>query len=78
MTNDDITVCIARVEEQLKSLIVRLDRLAKDNEKCIGDHEKRIRDLEDKQNTLLGKLTAIWIALTAIIGAIFSWVLTWQ
>ena len=74
MNDDDVLTAITRMDANLKALISRVDWMRSD----IQDHEGRIRELENKQNTLLGKLTALWIISTAAVGGAVAWVTSWH
>ena len=68
---------VARIEVQLNGLVSRIDRMSRENEGRIQDHELRLRKIEDSQSQLLGKLTAVWIITTGAVAALVSWMTTW-
>jgi hypothetical protein len=68
---------VARIEVQLNELVSRIDRMSRENEGRIQDHELRLRKIEDSQSQLLGKLTAVWIITTGAVAALVSWMTTW-
>jgi len=68
---------VARIEVQLNELVSRIDRMSRENEGRIQDHELRLRKMEDSQSQLLGKLTAVWIITTGAVAALVSWMTTW-
>jgi len=68
---------VARIEVQLNELVSRIDRMSRENEGRIQDHELRLRKIEDSQSLLLGKLTAVWIITTGAVAALVSWMTTW-
>ena len=74
---DNMYASIARIEVQLNSLVSRIDRMATDHEKRIEDHEDRLRNIENSQSRLLGKLAAVWAVITGAVAALVSWITTW-
>ena len=51
--------------------------MATDHEKRIEDHEDRLRNIENSQSRLLGKLAAVWAVITGAVAALVSWITTW-
>jgi len=78
MNDTEVGESIARIEVQLKAVIEKLDQTIKSNTKCVDDHEKRIRELEDKQSLLMGKLTALMVVAVSAVSIVIAWVSTWH
>ena len=73
MSEQDLGEAMARVETKIEALIERIDRVTEENSKWLHEHELRIRDLENKQHMLIGKLVALMVIGMAGISGIMAW-----